>query len=86
MTGYHDIVERLRTVVGIPVVPYAPDGAVDLALTGRLAGRLVDAGLGAITPNGNTGEFYALTPRERADVARTVTDAAGDRAVVVVGV
>ncbi|MFI6424728.1 dihydrodipicolinate synthase family protein [Promicromonospora sp. NPDC050880] len=86
MTGYHDIVERLRTVVGIPVVPYAADGSVDLALTGRLAGRLVDAGLGAITPNGNTGEFYALSPRERADVARTVTDAAGDRAVVVVGV
>lgn len=86
MTGYHDIVERLRTVVGIPVVPYAPDGGVDLARTGQLADRLVSSGLGAITPNGNTGEFYALTPRERADVARAVTEVARDRAVVIVGV
>lgn len=81
-----DVVARLGTVVGIPVVPYAPDGAVDLTRTGELADRLVGSGLGAITPNGNTGEFYALSPRERADVARTVTGVVGDRAVVVVGV
>ena len=86
MTGHHDIVERLKTVVGIPVVPYAPDGGVDLARTGQLADRLVASGLDAITPNGNTGEFYALTPRERADVARTVTEVARGRAVVIVGV
>lgn len=94
MTGHHDIAAasatdtaaRLETVVGIPVVPYAPDGTVDLALTGKLADRLVTSGLGAITPNGNTGEFYALSPNERADVARTVVDAVGDRAVVIVGV
>ncbi|WP_129788969.1 dihydrodipicolinate synthase family protein [Promicromonospora panici] len=90
MTGHSgplaDVVARLGTVVGIPVVPYAPDGGVDLALTGKLADRLISSGLGAITPNGNTGEFYALSPRERADVARTVVDAVGDRAVVIVGV
>lgn len=81
-----DVVARLGTVVGIPVVPYAPDGAVDLTRTGELADRLVGSGLGAITPNGNTGEFYALSPRERADVARRVAGVVGDRAVVVVGV
>lgn len=86
MTGHRDIADRLRTVVGIPVVPYAPDGGVDLARAGELADRLVGSGLGAITPNGNTGEFYALSPRERADVARTVTVVARDRAVVIVGV
>lgn len=85
-TAHADVVARLGTVVGIPVVPYAPDGGVDLALTGELADRLIGSGLGAITPNGNTGEFYALSPRERADVARTVTGVVGDRAVVVVGV
>ncbi|MFC8798592.1 dihydrodipicolinate synthase family protein [Promicromonospora sp. NPDC057138] len=85
-TRHSEIVARLETVVGIPVVPYAPDGDVDLALTGKLTDRLITSGLGAITPNGNTGEFYALSPRERADVARTVVDVAGDRAVVIVGV
>jgi 4-hydroxy-tetrahydrodipicolinate synthase len=85
-TAHSEIVARLATVVGIPVVPYAPDGGVDLALTGKLAERLVGSGLGAITPNGNTGEFYALSPRERADVTRAVVDVVGDRAVVIVGV
>jgi 4-hydroxy-tetrahydrodipicolinate synthase len=86
MTEHSEIAARLETVVGIPVVPYAPDGGVDLALTGMLTDRLIGSGLRAITPNGNTGEFYALSPRERADVARAVVDAAGDRAVVIVGV
>jgi 4-hydroxy-tetrahydrodipicolinate synthase len=86
MTEHSEIAARLETVVGIPVVPYAPDGGVDLALTGKLTDRLIGSGLRAITPNGNTGEFYALSPRERADVAQAVVDAAGDRAVVIVGV
>jgi 4-hydroxy-tetrahydrodipicolinate synthase len=86
MTDPHDIVARLGTVVGIPVVPYASDGGVDLALAGKLTDRLITSGLGAITPNGNTGEFYALSARERADVARTVVDVAGDRAVAIVGI
>lgn len=86
MTGHNEIRTRLETVVGIPVVPYGADGGVDLALAGQLTDRLIGSGLGAITPNGNTGEFYALSPRERADVARTVIDIARDRAVVIVGV
>ncbi|WP_221586346.1 dihydrodipicolinate synthase family protein [Microbacterium sp. G2-8] len=86
MTTSEETAERLRTVVGIPVVPYARDGSVDLARAAELTDRLVAGGMTALTPNGNTGEFYALSPRERAEVMRTVIDAGGDRAVMIVGV
>ncbi|WOF23966.1 dihydrodipicolinate synthase family protein [Microbacterium betulae] len=86
MTTFDRTLNALHTVVGIPVVPYASDGSIDLAQAAELADRLVSRGLGALTPNGNTGEFYALSPRERIDVLRTVTDAVGGRAVVIAGV
>ncbi|OMI35495.1 dihydrodipicolinate synthase family protein [Streptomyces sparsogenes] len=66
------LVERLGTVIGIPVVPYDAEGAVDLDLTVSLATRLFRNGVTVLTPNGNTGEFYALSPDERRQVLRCV--------------
>ncbi|MFI2104798.1 dihydrodipicolinate synthase family protein [Isoptericola sp. NPDC019693] len=81
-----DLHERLATVVGIPVVPYDPEGRVDEERTARLADRLLDAGLTVITPNGNTGEFYALSPTERRRVLEIVAAARRPDTVVVAGV
>jgi 4-hydroxy-tetrahydrodipicolinate synthase len=80
------LIARLSTVVGIPVVPFDADGQVDHPLLARLIDRLVSAGITALTPNGNTGEFYALSPDERRAVLVTMTDAAAGRAVIVGGV
>jgi 4-hydroxy-tetrahydrodipicolinate synthase len=77
---------RLATVVGIPVVPFDESGAIDHPLLSRLIDRLVAAGVSALTPNGNTGEFYALSPEERRAALATVTAAAEGRAVIVGGV
>jgi 4-hydroxy-tetrahydrodipicolinate synthase len=77
---------RLATVVGIPVVPFDESGAIDHPLLSRLIDRLVAAGVTALTPNGNTGEFYALSPEERRAALATVTAAADGRAVIVGGV
>ena len=77
---------RLATVVGIPVVPFDESGAIDHPLLSRLIDRLVTAGVSALTPNGNTGEFYALSPEERRAALATVTAAAEGRAVIVGGV
>jgi 4-hydroxy-tetrahydrodipicolinate synthase len=62
----------LATVAAIPVTPFGPDGEVDWDAHGRLIRRMVAAGARLITPNGNTGEFYALTAAE----ARRATESA----------
>ncbi|MCS5716146.1 dihydrodipicolinate synthase family protein [Herbiconiux sp. CPCC 205716] len=87
-TGLHRdaLIARLSTVVGIPVVPFDEDGEVDHPLLAALVDRLIAAGVTALTPNGNTGEFYALSPDERRAVLSTVTEAAAGRAVIVGGV
>ncbi|AOR35041.1 dihydrodipicolinate synthase family protein [Streptomyces fodineus] len=76
----------LADVVAIPVTPFAADGSVDRNAHRALLRRMLDGGIRTLTPNGNTGEFYALTPEERRMVAESAVEAAGDRAAVLVGV
>ncbi|MEU1709842.1 dihydrodipicolinate synthase family protein [Streptomyces sp. NPDC005706] len=76
----------LADVVAIPVTPFAEDGSVERDTHRALLRRLLDGGITTITSNGNTGEFYALTPEERRLVTELTAKEAGDRAVVLVGV
>ncbi|MGW1911322.1 dihydrodipicolinate synthase family protein [Streptomyces sp. NPDC002076] len=76
----------LADVVAIPVTPFAADGSVDTGAHRALLRRLLDGGIRTLTPNGNTGEFYALTPKERRLVTESIVEETGDRAAVLVGV
>ncbi|MGW5279827.1 dihydrodipicolinate synthase family protein [Streptomyces collinus] len=76
----------LADVVAIPVTPFAADGSVERDTHRALLRRLLDGGITTLTPNGNTGEFYALTPEERRLVTELTVEEAGDRAAVLVGV
>ncbi|MFD5835417.1 dihydrodipicolinate synthase family protein [Streptomyces collinus] len=76
----------LADVVAIPVTPFAEDGSVAQDTHRALLRRLLDGGITTLTPNGNTGEFYALTPEERRLVTELTIDEAGERAVILVGV
>ena len=76
----------LGTVVVVPVTPFGPDGAPDLGTYAALTSRVIDSGISVITPNGNTGEFYALTQAEARAVLETAVATAKGRARILAGV
>jgi 4-hydroxy-tetrahydrodipicolinate synthase len=78
--------QALATVVAVPVTPLHADGNPDWDTYAALAGRLIDGGITVITPNGNTGEFYALSPAEARQAAETAARASAGRAELLAGV
>ncbi|MCC9742224.1 dihydrodipicolinate synthase family protein [Streptomyces sp. MNU89] len=76
----------LAEVVAIPVTPFGAEGRVERTTYRALLRRLLDGGVVTVTPNGNTGEFYALTPEERRTVVEETMAETGGQATVVVGV
>lgn len=77
--------DATRTVVGITVTPFSEDGEIDEASYRRIVTRAVDGGIVALTPNGNTSEFYSLSPAERRRSVELTIEAAPD-ALIVAGV
>ncbi|SOD58347.1 4-hydroxy-tetrahydrodipicolinate synthase [Streptomyces zhaozhouensis] len=89
MTDFARQRAALADVVAIPVTPFTESDQIDQERYRALVRRLLTAGVQALTPNGNTSEFYALSPEERrAEVELTLAEveAAGADAQVLVGV
>ena len=80
-----EVRERLRAVVAIPVTPFDDHGNVDEKTYAELVARVVGAGVEVLTPNGNTGEFYALSAAEAQRCVEVTVEHAGD-ALVMAGV
>lgn len=78
--------QLLGSVVAIPVTPFRADGSVDWGRHAALVRRLVEQGVGVVTPNGNTGEFYTLTRAETRQAVESTVAAAAGRAQVMAGV
>jgi 4-hydroxy-tetrahydrodipicolinate synthase len=76
----------LATAVVVPVVPFRADGSPDWDTYAALTGRLIDGGITVITPNGNTGEFYALSHSEARQAIEVAADASSGRAELLAGV
>ena len=81
-----DLRQALATVVAVPVTPFGADGSPDWAAYAALTRRLIDGGITVITPNGNTGEFYALSQAEARQVVETAASAANNQAELLAGV
>jgi 4-hydroxy-tetrahydrodipicolinate synthase len=68
-------------------VPFKPDLSIDEAelrkFTSWLAGH---QGITGLVTNGHTGEVFALTPKERAEVTRIVADEVAGKLPVVSGI
>jgi len=77
---------RLATVVAIPVTPFTPAGDVDWNCHAAVIRRLVEHGVQAVTPNGNTGEFYTLNDAEKRRAVESAVAAVDGQAEVVAGV
>ncbi|MGH4028854.1 dihydrodipicolinate synthase family protein [Actinomycetota bacterium Odt1-20B] len=84
--AFDDRRAALADVVAIPVTPFAADGTIDRDAHRALLHRLLDGGVRTLTSNGNTGEFYALSPQERLQATELTTAGAGARATVLAGV
>ena len=78
--------QALATVVAIPVTPFDESGDIEWDAHARVVRRLTDGGVTVITPNGNTGEFYTLTPEEARRVTESAIKAADGHAEILVGV
>ena len=77
---YHERVSKaLESVVMINVTPFDSKGGVDSEAYASVLARCVDAGVDAVTPNGNTSEFYSLSGEEIAAAVRATVAAVGDR-------
>jgi 4-hydroxy-tetrahydrodipicolinate synthase len=76
----------LATVAAVLVTPLQPDGSPDWDRHAQLVSRLADAGITLVTPNGNTGEFYLLSPEETRAATESAVRAAAGRAEVLAGV
>ncbi|TWP52246.1 dihydrodipicolinate synthase family protein [Lentzea tibetensis] len=84
--AFDDVSAQLAGVVAITVTPFAEDGTIDEKAYGAIVERMVDGGVGVVTPNGNTSEFYQLSEAEQQRSVKVTLEAVGNRAAVVVGV
>src|SRR4051812_38582694 len=69
-----DVRAGLRSVVAVAVTPFDSGDRIDEAAYAAAVERLVRGGITAITPNGNTGEFYALSDEELGLAVRLTRD------------
>ena len=70
-------------IFGVTVTPFTDDGSrVDEVRLADLIGRLLADGIDRLVPNGNTGEYHALTADERRRVLEVAAQAADGRARV----
>jgi 4-hydroxy-tetrahydrodipicolinate synthase len=73
-----------RGIFGVTVTPFTDDGsALDEVRLAALVGHLLDDGIDRLVPNGNTGEYHALTADERRRAVEVTVDAARGRARVI---
>ena len=72
----------LATAVVVPVTPLHADQSPDWDTYAALTGRLIDGGITVIAPNGNTGEFYALSDAEARQAIETAAKVVSGRDTV----
>ena len=81
------LAEPFKGILPAMQVPFKPDFSIDEQelrhFTSWLAGH---EGIGGLVTNGHTGEVFALSPKERAEVTRIVADEMAGKLPVISGI
>lgn len=77
--------DKLHGILPAMVTPAAESGEPDYKTLETFVEHLIGAGVHGICPLGSTGEYYALSDRERQQVLKTTLDTAGRRVPIVAG-
>ncbi len=81
------LVEPFRGILPAMQLPYTEDLSIDETELRRFARWLAShEGIGGLVTNGHTGEVFALSADERAEVTRIVADEAGESVPVISGI
>jgi 4-hydroxy-tetrahydrodipicolinate synthase len=80
----HRLIDELKTICAIPVTPFRDDLSIDWEGYASVVRRIADGGVTVITPNGNTGEFYALSQEECVRAVHVTAEALSGRDGVLV--
>jgi 4-hydroxy-tetrahydrodipicolinate synthase len=77
---------QLRGVITAMVTPFDADGDVDYGALERLIEYQLNHGASGFVPCGSTGEYYAMTADERAEVLKVTHRTVGGRGLLIAGV
>ena len=81
------IIEPFRGILPAMQLPLKPDCRIDETELRRFSGWLAGfEGIGGLVTNGHTGEVFALSPGERAEVTRIVADEMQGKLPVISGI
>lgn len=83
---FEQIKAKLKGINAINVTPFDDRLGIDWPSLEANVNFLLDRGIQAVYPCGNTGEFYALTVEEAKQVTTFVTGVAAKRSLVIAGV
>lgn len=76
---------HIHGIIPAMVTPFDEDENVNEGALRQLVNHLIDGGVHGLFPTGSQGEFFALTPRERANVWEIVVDETAGRVPVYAG-
>ena len=80
------MVREFKGAMCVMVTPFKKNGEVDVEQLKAFTSYLVEKGVHGLSMVGSTGEFFALSEKERTLVVKTVIDAANGKSLTIPGV
>lgn len=80
------LAHSLKGINAIPVTPFSGDGGIDYQAFASVLDHLIEGGMEAVYPCGNTGEFYSLTLEEAKETVSFAVRHVAGRAKVIAGI